>query len=462
MFVKIQDITSFEPYDAVIIGSGPAGATVAQSFLRRGRKVLVVETGSATVETDVQDSYSVIHGQGHFDSNYWPQHWIRALGGTSAVWAGWMKPLSARNMVSWPVTRGELAPWYDHAAVTLGRDPMISTWQSAGVPGFDLKPFSRGNTARYGEAAGEAIWSDTHVHVLLNATISRLHPRHDRTGIERITAFVAPDLDVEIDIAAHQTVVLAAGGMGNAQILLGSTDGTNAAVGNDTDQVGRYLMEHPHFYECATLIVKESFAFTTPPPSFGRFVPALVPDDATHAAAGGVDASFELAEIPLTPEDDLQSLIVERLGGQAKAYVLNARTEMRADPSNRVERIFGTDPSGLPRLRATCIFNADDYRSVLHYLNALGKSVADQDIGRVGIINDHLFSNVTGGGHTMGTTRMGSDPKTSVVDKDCRVHGYSNLFIAGSSVFTTGGYSNPTMTIVALAARLGEFLGGKA
>ena len=53
----------------------------------------------------------------------------------------------------------------------------------------------------------------------------------------------------------------------------------------------------------------------------------------------------------------------------------------------------------------------------------------------------------------MSTTRMGTDPKTSVTDSNCRVHGYSNLFIAGSSLFTTGGYQNPTMTIVALAAR---------
>jgi choline dehydrogenase-like flavoprotein len=52
---------------------------------------------------------------------------------------------------------------------------------------------------------------------------------------------------------------------------------------------------------------------------------------------------------------------------------------------------------------------------------------------------------------------MGTGPTSSVVDTDCRVHGYGNLFIAGSSVFPTGaGYANPTLTIVALALRLAE------
>ena len=51
----------------------------------------------------------------------------------------------------------------------------------------------------------------------------------------------------------------------------------------------------------------------------------------------------------------------------------------------------------------------------------------------------------------MGTTRMSADPRDGVVDADCRVHSVDNLYVAGSSVFTTGGYANPTFTLVALA-----------
>ena len=62
----------------------------------------------------------------------------------------------------------------------------------------------------------------------------------------------------------------------------------------------------------------------------------------------------------------------------------------------------------------------------------------------------------------MGTTRMGQSASTSVVDADCRVHGYDNLFVAGSSVFPSGGGSaNPTLTIVALALRLADRLAAR-
>ena len=58
----------------------------------------------------------------------------------------------------------------------------------------------------------------------------------------------------------------------------------------------------------------------------------------------------------------------------------------------------------------------------------------------------------------MGTTRMSADPRHGVVDANCRVHSVDNLFIAGSSVFSTGGWANPTFTLVGLALRLADHL----
>jgi choline dehydrogenase-like flavoprotein len=60
------------------------------------------------------------------------------------------------------------------------------------------------------------------------------------------------------------------------------------------------------------------------------------------------------------------------------------------------------------------------------------------------------------GSHHMGTTRMGSDPSSSVVDANCRTHDVENLWIASSSVFPTGGAANPTLTIGALSLRVAE------
>jgi choline dehydrogenase-like flavoprotein len=58
----------------------------------------------------------------------------------------------------------------------------------------------------------------------------------------------------------------------------------------------------------------------------------------------------------------------------------------------------------------------------------------------------------------MGTTRMHPDPRQGVVDANCRVHGLHNLFIAGASVFPTGGAANPTLTLIALSLRLADYL----
>ena len=66
------------------------------------------------------------------------------------------------------------------------------------------------------------------------------------------------------------------------------------------------------------------------------------------------------------------------------------------------------------------------------------------------------------GGHHVGTTRMGLDRRSSVVDGDCRVHGVRNLFIASSAVFPTSSQANPTLTIIALALRLAEHIRSKS
>jgi Choline dehydrogenase and related flavoproteins len=75
------------------------------------------------------------------------------------------------------------------------------------------------------------------------------------------------------------------------------------------------------------------------------------------------------------------------------------------------------------------------------------------------ILDANLEIPVSGFGHHMGTTRMSADPHYGVVDENCRVHGINNLYIAGSSVFSKCGGRNPTLTIVLLSLRLGEFLG---
>ena len=77
--------------------------------------------------------------------------------------------------------------------------------------------------------------------------------------------------------------------------------------------------------------------------------------------------------------------------------------------------------------------------------------MADQVFDAVGVSFRKHGEEFFGAGHIMGTHRMGSDPATSVVDRNGRVHDHPNLFLLGSGVFPTVGTANPTLTIAALS-----------
>ncbi len=96
-----------------------------------------------------------------------------------------------------------------------------------------------------------------------------------------------------------------------------------------------------------------------------------------------------------------------------------------------------------------------------------GEEIIDAELQRLGIGRmaplppselDSWPENLEGGWHQLGTTRMHVDPRQGVVDADGRVHGMSNLYVSGGSVFPTGGAAPPTLTIVALALRLAQHL----
>ena len=93
--------------------------------------------------------------------------------------------------------------------------------------------------------------------------------------------------------------------------------------------------------------------------------------------------------------------------------------------------------------------------------------VAGAELGKLGLGNvraepwlagPRWSERVSDSYHHMGTTRMGTAPATSVVDRDGGVHGVEGLYVAGSSVFPAAGFANPTLLIATLAIRLGDHL----
>ena len=99
MFVTFPE-ANFDRYDVLVAGSGFAAVSVA-----RGKRVLLIESGRAGFDGNLQLSLAHMEGRGHYDGAHWQNHWMRALGGTSALWKGWVAPLLERNLAEWPISR---------------------------------------------------------------------------------------------------------------------------------------------------------------------------------------------------------------------------------------------------------------------------------------------------------------------------------------------------------------------
>ena len=137
-----------------------------------------------------------------------------------------------------------------------------------------------------------------------------------------------------------------------------------------------------------------------------------------------------------------------------------SQTEQTPDPNNRITLSEQRDKFGRPLPKLTNRWNERDIANVRVSQLIYADEFAKAGLGHLQFEwkNDRPADFSLSTHHNMGTTRMNNDPKQGVVNSNCKVHGVSNLFIAGSSVFPTGGHANPTLTIVALTIRLADHL----
>jgi len=149
--------------------------------------------------------------------------------------------------------------------------------------------------------------------------------------------------------------------------------------------------------------------------------------------------------------------LFQRGGPSIREVRLRNFMEMEPDPDNRVVLGEQRDDDGRPvpvvRHRATAL----DRRSMAAVQDALALELERNRLGQlVGPlrVDAEPWPIDQDASHHMGTTRMGEEPRTSVVDATCRIHGVPNVYMAGASVFPSSGCANPTFTIVALSIRL--------
>ena len=148
----------------------------------------------------------------------------------------------------------------------------------------------------------------------------------------------------------------------------------------------------------------------------------------------------------------------------ARRYAIRFHAEHTPNPDSRVVLGSAVDAFGLPRLAIDLRYRRADVDPLIRTHDLFGDWLRRTGTGTMRWLvpeaerADYILAQCYDGHHQIGTTRMGDTAETGVVDRDCRVFGAANLFVAGSSVFPTAGEANPTLTAVALAMRLAGLL----
>ena len=136
------------------------------------------------------------------------------------------------------------------------------------------------------------------------------------------------------------------------------------------------------------------------------------------------------------------------------SYLLHYHGEQVPNRESAVWLSKQFDELGTPRLNINLQFSDQDVNSVVRFHEILDGHLRRHRVGHLDYLTDaphaSIWDQASDGFHQIGTTRMSADPSEGVVDRDCRVHGVSNLFVASSSAFVTSGQANSTFMIVVL------------
>lgn len=310
--------------------------------------------------------------------------------------------------------------------------------------------------------------------------------------------------------------ILATGGLEVPRLMLLSNKVQKSGLGNDYDLVGRFFMEHPHlwiggFFPANIMISNSTGLYevfrknsthvmgkitlsentlkkekmlnwvTSIHPSYrlsyehhmGHHKPGV-------AACIVIKNSLKKGHFPknltnhiyhaLSDTGSILRFIYLKLRQNFKrdfsrnklltVYRLNPMVEQAPNPESRVFLGTEKDALGQRRIKLNWQLTALDTYTITR-----AQEILDEELRRAGLghllietTRDSVPKGIHGGWHHMGTTRMHADPKQGVVDPNCRVHGFSNLFVGGASAFPTSGYANPVLTTVALVLRLADHI----
>jgi choline dehydrogenase-like flavoprotein len=469
--------------DFCIIGSGPAGLTLAVSLAGARKSVILAEGGSYDFSEESQDIYrGENHGLDYYDLE---SARLRYFGGTSNHWSGMCGIFDAVDfeqrdifgMPGWPIEREEILKYLPIARGILDLDN--TNLLQVEDPAWNgrlwrQRPVAYSPPTRFGEKYRTEAAQNPLLNILLNANLTNIELENDLGATASLTVTNYHGVTAKLTAG---TYVLAMGALENARMLLNCSGQVKQGIGNGHDMVGRCFMEHLNVQLARFISTNNDFWFPDGNPRGQQLLP--MPSLMKSEKIGNGVVAFGPFSKPVSYgrtryfKQIIRNLVCStnwsRDGGRylvdfncAGEGIVTSLIEQLPNPESRIELIEQLDRFGLRRVGLNWAITDGDRRTIRRLAIGVAKEMAELDIARLQLMpyitDESLEIPIHGHAHQMGTTRMSLSPANGVVDRDCRVHGIRNLYIAGSSVFPTGGGTNPTLTIVMLTLRLAELL----
>ena len=490
--------------DLCIVGTGPAGMSIAQEWNNTPFKVILLEGGGLEYDDKVQDLYTARNtGQPYFPLRSTQLHY---LGGASNHWGGYCAPFDPQDFEKrswvpysgWPIKKADLDPFYERAWSVVDLEAPnfdVPYWVKQDPVRKSMFPENpilwnkvwQFSFTRFGLKYLPAVKESKNIHLYTYANLTEINANKDVSEIESLTV---KNLAGKTHTVKAKRFVLACGAIQNARILLANNHQAPKGLGNDNDIVGRFFMDHLEMTS-ANLYLPADDPLKLYRHDWGKTrmrceLAISYEMQARHNILNGTSSLKPIREAGLDaptikswsnedPRKNMQLLASkDRLYKGARAldsvmgiskYSMFTRMEQAPNPNSRVTLDTETDALGMPRVVLHWEFTSLERRSMRTIYEIMGRQLGALGSARVQMMDyledpdDAAWPDFTSGGwHHMGTTRMSDDPHTGVVDANCKVHGIANLFIGGSSCYATAGSPNPTFTIVALSLRLSDHL----
>lgn len=478
MISEFDPTASYESlYDICVVGTGPAGLTLALELADRGFNILLLEGGGLDYSDRSQDFYGC-ESVGH---EGWPKFSrLRYFGGTSNHWSGRCRPFepsdferkSMNGLPGWPISYSSLEKYLSASMKIIDLDETLGFRPiNADLLTDHFYPDSsmQSPPTRFSEKYLDTIRNHEKIQCLYNATAVNLSLNDSHSSTDSI---LVSDYNGRRSEFKAGKFILCLGGIETPRFLLNCNKQLEKGIGNKHDMVGRCFMEHLNvppgtfIYNNPDDFLRMEF-YTDTNFSNGLDIGnsnislGIVQKVKSWGRTKAIKTFFKNISCKLDISEKVRFISDFKCPGMGKITTL---MEQSPNLNSRIMLSKETDNMGLRRVKFDWQINDYDRRTIEAVAFEFSKQFSKSQLGKVKL-NDAIIAGsepmkIDFGRHShhMGTTRMSKSAYYGVVDENCKVHDLDNLYIAGSSVFPTGGACNPTMPIIQISLRLVEHI----